>query len=407
MKVTIAGGGVAAVEAALALHDLAGAHVAVTIVSPRADFVLTPSAIGAVFGWGHVQHWPLSDIADEVGATVVAASIVDVRPDEHQVELSDGLSLDYDVLLLACGAEPRPAFDNCCTFLAEGDPAPLRGILADLEGGWSKSVAFVVPSSVHWTLPAYELALLTSRQVRSMGIGDTEITIVTHEDRPLSLLGPQANAAIVDVLAHFGVAVECGANVEAVIPGHGLRLGSGDRTVGVERVVALPRLEGHRLPGLPCDRDGFLPVDGYGRVGDVVDIFAAGDNIQSPLKHGGIATQQADVAARSIAALVVPGVEPRPLRHLHHGSPPLIGDPVATDEHSWRTAPPWWLPTDIVGRYLQPWVDARLTTPDRTATGVGAALKATGADLRPTADQIGGWSFPASDPPQSWTWEVV
>ena len=62
MHVVIAGGGVAAVEAALALRDLAGDRVSMTLVSPRPDFVLTPMAVGEPFSVGHAGHRQL-DVA--------------------------------------------------------------------------------------------------------------------------------------------------------------------------------------------------------------------------------------------------------------------------------------------------------------------------------------------------------
>src|SRR5215212_4729348 len=57
-----------------------------------------------------------------------------------------------------------------------------------------------------------------------------------------------------------------------------------------------------RFPWLPADADGFVPVDEYGRVTGAGGVYAAGDATTFPLKQGGLATQQADVVADSIAA---------------------------------------------------------------------------------------------------------
>jgi sulfide:quinone oxidoreductase len=48
-------------------------------------------------------------------------------------------------------------------------------------------------------------------------------------------------------------------------------------------VVALPRVEGLRISGLPHDRDGFLPVDEHASVIGVDDVFAAGDGTDFPV----------------------------------------------------------------------------------------------------------------------------
>ena len=71
--------------------------------------------------------------------------------------------------------------------------------------------------------------------------------------------------------------------------------------IEVDRVVALPRLRGPRLDGLPQTLDGFIPIDAHGRVRGLDDVYAAGDITNFPVKQGGIATQLADAAAETIA----------------------------------------------------------------------------------------------------------
>ena len=78
----------------------------------------------------------------------------------------------------------------------------------------------------------------------------------------------------------------------------------------VDRVVTLPRLTGPRIDGLPHDAAGFLPVDLHGRVRDTPGVYAAGDVTDFGIKQGGIACQQADVAAEAIAAAAGAPVEP-------------------------------------------------------------------------------------------------
>jgi sulfide:quinone oxidoreductase len=52
-------------------------------------------------------------------------------------------------------------------------------MLADLEEGYAQRVAFVVSSDTAWTLPLYELALMTARQAWSMGMD--RIRFIAHE----------------------------------------------------------------------------------------------------------------------------------------------------------------------------------------------------------------------------------
>ena len=65
-------------------------------------------------------------------------------------------------------------------------------LLDDLEGGWVKSVAFVVPGGCGWPLPLYELALLTSSYLAGERVDGVELMLVTPEAAALELFGPDA-----------------------------------------------------------------------------------------------------------------------------------------------------------------------------------------------------------------------
>lgn len=363
LNVVIAGGGVAALEAALALRELGADRVDLTIVSPRPDFVLAPLAVGAPFAVAHVPRWPLAGIARELNAHHIGAAVSHVHADAHRVDLTDDSSLEYDVLLLATGARRCAPFDHVQTFV-ESDTGALHGLLQDLEEGWSKSAAFVVPPGVSWTLPAYELALMTSQQVRSMGMTETQITIITPEARPLALFGPRASAAIGELLDRAGVAIVVDAYVQSVVPGRGLSLAPGHRTFDVERVVALPRVEGLRINGLPHDHDGFLPIDEHASVLGVADVFAAGDGTDFPVKQGGIASQQADAAAEMIAQRAGAVLTPRPFRPVLRGwlltgaEPRFFANAIAGGAGSGTVSaqPLGFPPTKVAGHYLTPWL---------------------------------------------------
>ena len=53
------------------------------------------------------------------------------------------------------------------------------------------------------------------------------------------------------------------------------------------RVVALPRLRGRAPMGVPQDADGFIPVDPYGLVQELPDVYAAGDVTASSISRAG------------------------------------------------------------------------------------------------------------------------
>src|SRR4029453_4054836 len=67
-RVVIAGGGVAALEAALALRVLAEGSIDVELVAPEPRFWYRPAAVGEPFGLAAVRSFPLADLAARAGA---------------------------------------------------------------------------------------------------------------------------------------------------------------------------------------------------------------------------------------------------------------------------------------------------------------------------------------------------
>src|SRR5690349_17039514 len=79
LRVLIAGGGVAGLEALLALRDLAGHRVELTLLSRDTDFVYRPMAIAEPFGRGRADHHPLRDIAADTDAELIRDTLVEVN----------------------------------------------------------------------------------------------------------------------------------------------------------------------------------------------------------------------------------------------------------------------------------------------------------------------------------------
>ncbi len=361
-NVVIAGGGVAALEAAMALRDLAGDRVRITLVTPESDFVLRPLRVGEPFSVNHVRRYPLREVARELDAELVIDAVTRVDEADKTITCASDRELPYDDLIVAVGGKPVPAFEHAMTFGTERDPEALNGILADLEGGYSKSVAFVVPPGVTWPLPLYELALMTARQVRSMSMDDVRLVIVTPEGSPLAVFGPQASDGVRELLDAAGIEVVTGVYASVIANGR-VGLGRNGDELAVDRIVALPLVEGRRIPGVSSDPDGFIPIDDHAHVVGMQNVYAAGDGANFPIKQGGIATQQADAAASAIAADAGAVAEPEPFRPVLRGRL-MTGDhdrflhrPAAGDGESRASDEPlFWPPTKVSGRYLSPWL---------------------------------------------------
>jgi sulfide:quinone oxidoreductase len=366
LRIVVAGGGVAGLEALLALRDLASDRVDVTLLDPASDFVFRPMATAEPFARGHARRIPLARIASDVGARLLHARLTGVD-DARGVALTDDAgAIAYDVLLVAIGARSEPVYRRAITWTPESDPEIFGGLLRDLEEGYSGSIAFVVPPGVGWPLPAYELALMTAWQAESAGRTDARIVVVTPEGAPLAAFGVVGSTAVRRDLDEAGVTVETNAWVEERDEEPHFVMQPGSRPLDAERVVALPRAAGPRLDGLPADRLGFIPVDRHGRVAGSRRIFAAGDAIAFPVKQGGLAAQQADAAAQAIAEIAGADVRPEPFRPIlrgilltGRGREWLRHDVGGGDgEGAAARHALWWPPTKVAGRYLSPYLDA-------------------------------------------------
>ncbi|HET8952568.1 MAG TPA: FAD-dependent oxidoreductase [Solirubrobacteraceae bacterium] len=378
LRVLIAGGGVAGLEALLALHDLAGDRVSVTLLAPQREFAYRPMATAVPFARGHVQRLDLADVTREAGAEFARGTLAEVDAGAHEAVLTDGRRLGYDALLVAVGAGSEPAYRHVRTWTPELDQEVFGGLLADLEEGYAKRVAFVVPRDVAWPLPAYELALMTAWDARDMGQDDVRISIYTPEAQPLEIFGDQASAGLRGDLEEAGVTVHAGVTVEED-PEAPARLLAGGEPLDAQRVVALPRAIASGIGGLPADERGFIRVDGHGRVEDTPGVWAAGDAIAFAVKQGGLAAQQADAAAESIAAEAGAGNDPSPFHPVLRGvlltgrgrqwiRRDLTGDDGEGEAERHAL---WWPPTKVAGRYLAPYLakrdEAAFTDADRPA----------------------------------------
>lgn len=395
VNVQIAGAGVAALEAALALQALAEGRVSVDLVAPETEFTYRPLAVAEPFAVAEVKRFPLHTLVEAAGAALRAGSVTAVDAEQKIIRLADGSEVDYDVLLLALGGVPREAVTGALTFRGPQDSQALAGLLDQITAGEVRRIAFAVPAGTSWPLPLYELAILTAEYVAAHGTRDIELSLVTSEDRPLALFGPAASDAVAELLDLRGINVET--SVVPVWFDNGVLALVPDRRLAADSVVALPKLEGPRLPGVPHDESGFVPTDEFGWVLGLSDVYAAGDLTQFPLKQGGTAAQQADAAAASIAADAGAALKPEAFKPvlrglLLTGFLPRFLRAEATGTHSVvDTEPLWWPPAKIIGRYLSPFLAAKLGLPESAGGPLREGAVPIEVELDPTSGRP-AWS---------------
>ena len=362
-RVLIAGGGIAALEGMLALRALAEARVSIELLAPESEFTYRPLSVGAPFGLGEPLRLNLGELVRRAGASVHRGTLASVDDVRMRALTGAGEELPYDFLLVAVGGGRRNPLPGALAFGGPADIETFRELLAELERGEVKSLAFALTGALSWSLPLYELALMTARFLSERSISDVELTLVTPEERPLGVFGPNAAETVELRLRRAGVemrtgeyAARCDRGTLHLVP---------DAEIPADRVVTLAVPAPPSIPGLPSDSHGFLATDPHGRVNGVDGVYAAGDITSFPLKQGGIAAQQADAVAEHIAASAGALVTPRPFRAVLRGMlltgerPTYIrsevsggrGGPDLVD-----IEPLWWPPAKIVARYLGPFL---------------------------------------------------
>ena len=174
MKILVAGGGVAAIETVLALQALAGERVEIELLAPGGDFIerarrcarpstaRTPRASAGRARRRHHRRGALAAVEGNVART------------------TDGGVPRFDRLVVAVGARPVEAVPGATLFRG---PVSAGAVECALR---CERVVLTAPDAA-WTLPLYELALLS---------GHPDLTIVTPEPRPLDVFGEVASEAV-------------------------------------------------------------------------------------------------------------------------------------------------------------------------------------------------------------------
>jgi sulfide:quinone oxidoreductase len=365
-RILIVGGGIAGLEAAITLREIAGGRVELELCSPREDFVYRPYAVAEPYGASRVHRYDLRELAASIGLRFHLDSIVSVDDSQRRAQTHDGSVLSYDHLILACGSRLVAGVPGAVTFWGVADDRRVLDLVRDLRERRVRRLAFTAPGGSSWVLPLYELALLATTELARGGIDDASVVVVTPEERPLHLFGRSAADRVAELLGERGIEVIAGAHPVAYDDGR-LQIAPG-APVDADAVLSLPRIEGRRIAGVPHDPDGYVAVDDHGRVLGMSHASAAGDVTSFPVKHGGIAVQQADVVAESIAAQLGCDVAANPFDPVLRGVLWTGGDPLYLSGHlagghgetsSATPSPPWAGngQAKVVGGRLTPFLD--------------------------------------------------
>lgn len=362
-RVVIAGGGIAGLEAALALTDLAGDRAQLTLIAPEPEFVFKPLAVEEPFTYTPAERHDLDPALAAIGVEFVEEALREVDPDAREVVLGDDARLGYDYLFVCVGGRTKGAYEGVETFWSDRSDIPIDKMIGAAHSDPARTLNLIIPPGTTWPLPLYELALLIRRRSEELGMSDLRLRVLTPEQAPLTIFGSVASTAVSELLAAREITIETERYV-AQDAGGQLRSSASGEPFAPALSLALPVITGPAIAGLPADPNGFIPVDLNARVQGLEGVYAAGDGTTFPVKQGGIATQLADAGAEHIAAELGAPVEPRPFEpilrgqlitgaeslHIKHELTGGHGEGRASLDYL------WWPPQKVGGRYLAAWL---------------------------------------------------
>ena len=202
--VVIAGGGVGALEGLLALQDLAGDRVHISVLTAARHLTYRPRSVAEPFGSEPAPRYDWEHITRDRGVRWIPDVLEAVRPDARVVDTRDGPPVPYDALLLAVGARPEPALAGAISFAGPRDVLAIRETIEALAPGRRHTIAFVAMADTAWTLPLYELALMTAEYGRRRGL-NLAVELISGESAPLGVFGAAASSAVRMRLSDAGI----------------------------------------------------------------------------------------------------------------------------------------------------------------------------------------------------------
>jgi len=354
-RVVIVGGGFGGLAAA---HDLRRADVDVTVVDRMHHHLFQPLLYQVACG-GLASGECASPIRAAVGrnanTAVLMADVLDLDAERRQVVLDRGERLDYDTLIVACGAQTS-YFGNdhwsevSCGLKTLADAVDLRN---RIYGAFERAeriddpekrrewLTFVVigggPTGVEI---AGELAIVArhwmGREYRRIDPGEARVILLDAGERVTAAFSERLSGKVAKELASLGVTVRERARVTAIDDrGVTMTVDNADERIAARTVIWAAGVQAAGFAaklaaatGASADRAGRVQIEADLTVPGHPEIYAIGD-----------ATQVAGPGGRPLPGLATVAIQQA--RHvakaIRRGSPRGVGD-GAGNGGGWRDA---------------------------------------------------------------------
>ncbi len=312
-RIVILGAGFAGLETAFLLRMRLRDRADLTLVSESESFTFRPNAIYVPFGADPEDL--VVDLAKPFGrrhVEFVEGTVTGVDPDSHEVRLADGRAVGYDKLVIATGADMRPAevpglAEHAATIWT---PRSMLGVRERFERvregakeGRRSRVVFLIPPNNKCAGPLYEIVMMFETWLRREGVREqVDITWSTFEETYIQAFGPRLHEVVTAEFGERGIDGHTAESVTEIAPGEA-RYADGS-TRGFDQLIAFPPyVSAVAYEGLPSDDRGFIETEMETRqVTGQPDVYAPGDAGDFPVKQAFLAFLQADTVAEHIAA---------------------------------------------------------------------------------------------------------
>mgnify|MGYP001245669575 CR=1 FL=1 len=328
-RVVIAGGGWGGIKAALELRARLDGDVEVVLVDPNPTFRLGFRKTWLLVGKTRPGEATRSKHAlASRGIRYLQDRVTAIDPAGGWVDLAAAGRLEWDHLVVALGAQPRPdlvpGFQEAPNAFNLYDPDQALAANRHLEAMDGGRIVVAILGLPYKCPPApYEAALLVDEALRRRGADRRrfELAVFTPQPGSLPVAGPAGCQAIESSLSLRQIAFHPNRRFVRVEPGH--LVDAEGRREPFDLLLGVPP---HRIPAVAVEA-GLAPADGWIAVDPATlrtsfpRVYAIGDCTQilmangQPLPKAGVfAEGEAVVVAAAIAADEAGGPAPEPYR---------------------------------------------------------------------------------------------
>ena len=270
----------------------------ITVVDPAQTHYYQPGFLFIPFGKyrpDQVTRPRRDSITQGVG--LVTAEVDQVLPEQNQVLLTDGRTLDYDYLVIATGTTPRPDQTpgmageqwrrSIHEFYTYDGAVALAEKLKTWQGG--RLVVQIVEMPIKCPVAPLEFTFLADAFFTEQGLRDqVEITYVTPLEGAFTK--PVSSRYLGDMLTDRKVALEADFMLERIDPDAKSLISYDEREIGFDLLVTVPINMGADFvarSGLGNELN-YVPVDRHTLLSKAhQNIFAVGDASDIPASKAG------------------------------------------------------------------------------------------------------------------------